>query len=167
MRLADTALAFPSVLLAIILATVFGPSYFNVILATSLIIWPRFARQARGEALAILKLAYVRYAVATGVPWQRILRRHVFPQVLPSILVLASWQVAFVIIVEASLSFLGVGIPPPNPSWGLMISDGRAYFATDWWISGVPAVAIIITVVTANVFGDWLRDSLDPKQREL
>jgi peptide/nickel transport system permease protein len=167
MRLTDTALAFPSILLAIMLATVFGPSYFNVLLVVSMIIWPRFARQARGETLALRELLFVKYAGAVGVPWRRILLRHIFPNVLPSILVLASWQVAFVIILEASLSFLGVGIPPPNPSWGVMVSDGRSYLSTEWWIAVFPAGAIVLTVVAINMFGDWLRDALDPKRKGL
>ncbi len=167
MRLVDTTLAFPIILMAIILATLFGASFFNVILVVSILLWPRFARLVRGEALGIKENEFVVYARTSGTRVPRILFKHIFPNVVPSLLVLATWELGAVILLESSLSFLGAGIPPPNPSWGTMVLDGRGLLASAWWISLFPGLAILITVLAMNLLGDWLRDWLDPKTRQV
>ena len=167
MRLADVALSLPGILLALILAVVLGPSFKNVIVIVLLVLWPRFARQVRGEALALKEQDYIILAQAMGVSAWKIMWRHIFPNVVPSLLVLITLQVGFVVILEATLAFLGVGIPPPNPSWGVMISEGRQYLETAWWVSVFPGVAIGLTVYALNMMGDWVRDKLDPKLRQI
>jgi len=165
MRLVDIAMAFPVILIAIVLAVVTGPSYSNTITIIALLIWPRVARQIRGDTLVIARTDYVVYAAASGVSTPRIILRHVLPNVAPTLLVVLTLEIGLVILLEASLSFLGAGIPPPNPSWGLMVSDGRGQVATGWWISLFPGVAILLTVMSFNLIGDWLRDTFDPKRR--
>ena len=166
MRLADITLSFPIVLVAIILAAVFGASFSNVIIVVSLLLWPRFARLVRGETLGLKENDFVVYARTTGTSVPRILYKHIFPNVIPTLLVLATWEIGAVILLESSLSFLGAGIPPPNPSWGTMVLDGRGLLASAWWISLFPGIAILLTVLAFNLLGDWLRDWLDPKQRQ-
>ncbi len=165
MRIVDIVLAFPGLLLAIVLATVFGPSFTNVIIVASLLIWPRFARLVRGDTLGIKPNDFVTYARVTGTPTTRILYKHIFPNVIPTLLVLCTWEVGAIILLESALSFLGAGIPPPNPSWGTMVLDGRGQLEEGWWISLFPGLAIMITVLSLNLLGDWLRDYLDPKMR--
>ncbi len=167
MRTADVSLSFPSILIALILAVVIGPSFTNVIIIILIVYWPRFARQVRGETLSVKEQDYVILARSMGVtPW-KIMWRHIFPNVTPSLLVLASFEVAQVVILEATLSFLGVGIPPPNPSWGTMVSDGRNYLEEAWWISLFAAIAIGLVVYSLNMTGDWVRDKLDPRLRQV
>ena len=167
MRLADVGLSLPGILLALILAVVLGPSFTNVVVIVLLVLWPRFARQVRGETLALKEQDYIILARAMGVSAWKIMWRHVFPNVVPSLLVLATLQVGYVVILEATLAFLGVGIPPPNPSWGVMISEGRQYLETAWWVSVFPGIAIGLTVYALNMMGDWVRDKLDPKLRQI
>jgi peptide/nickel transport system permease protein len=167
MRLTDIALSLPLILIAVVLVAVTEPSFQNVILVIALLLWPRFARQIRGETLAIKEQDFVALAVVAGRSSAWIISRHIFPNVVPTLLVISTLQVGYVILLEGTLSFLGVGVPPPNPAWGLMIADGRGFLATAWWISFLPGMAMLLTVLAVNLMGDWLRDHLDPKLRQL
>ena len=167
MRLTDIALSLPLILIAVVLVAVSEPSFRNVVLVIALLLWPRFARQIRGETLAIKEQDFVALAVVAGRSSAWIIRRHIFPNVVPTLLVVSTLQVGYVILLEGTLSFLGVGVPPPNPAWGLMIADGRGFLATAWWISFLPGLAMLLTVLAVNLMGDWLRDHLDPKLRQL
>jgi peptide/nickel transport system permease protein len=167
MRLTDIGLSLPTILIAVVLVAVSEPSFRNVVFVIALLLWPRFARQIRGETLAIKEQEYVALAVVAGRSSRWIISRHIFPNVVPTLLVVCTLQVGYVILLEGSLSFLGVGVPPPNPAWGLMIADGRGFLATAWWISLFPGLAMLLTVLAVNLLGDWLRDRLDPKLRQL
>lgn len=167
MRLTDIGLSLPTILIAVVLVAVSEPSFRNVILVIALLLWPRFARQVRGETLAIKEQDFVALAVVAGRSSAWIISRHIFPNVVPTLLVICTLQVGYVILLEGSLSFLGVGVPPPNPAWGLMIADGRGFLATAWWISLFPGLAMLFTVLAVNLMGDWLRDRLDPKLRQI
>ena len=164
--LIDTFLSLPAVLLALVVVSVIGPSFVTIIVVISVTIWASFARQVRGETLSVRETEYVAKAKVAGArPW-RILMRHVLPNVANTLIVLATLQVGVVILEESSLSFIGAGIPRPNPSWGVMVADGRDQILTAWWISFFPGLAILLVVLSLNVFGDWLRDFLDPKMRQ-
>jgi peptide/nickel transport system permease protein len=167
MRLTDIGLSLPTILIAVVLVAVSEPSFGNVVLVIALLLWPRFARQIRGETLAIKEQEYVALAVVAGRSSAWIISRHIFPNVVPTLLVVCTLQVGYVILLEGSLSFLGVGVPPPSPAWGLMIADGRGFLATAWWISLFPGLAMLLTVLAVNLLGDWLRDRLDPKLRQI
>jgi peptide/nickel transport system permease protein len=167
MRIVDAFLAVPAVLIAIVLASILNPSFQNVIMVIGLLYWPRYARQIRAETLSIKERDYVLLARVAGCSPARIIARHIFPNLVPSLLVLASLQVGSAIILEATLSFLGVGIPPPQPAWGVIVEDGRGMLASAWWIALFPGIAIAMTVLAFNMAGDWLRDRLDPKLRGL
>jgi len=167
MRLTDVGLSLPTILIAVVLVAVSEPSFGNVVLIIALLLWPRFARQMRGETLAIKEQDFVALAVVAGRSSAWIIRRHIFPNVVPTLLVVSTLQVGYVILLEGTLSFLGVGVPPPSPAWGLMIADGRGFLATAWWISLFPGLAMLLTVLAVNLMGDWLRDHLDPKLRQL
>jgi peptide/nickel transport system permease protein len=167
MRLTDIGLSLPIVLIAVVMVAVSEPSFRNVVLVIALLLWPRFARQIRGETLAIKEQDFVALAVVAGRSSAWIIRKHIFPNVVPTLLVITTLQVGFVILLEGTLSFLGVGVPPPNPAWGLMIADGRGFLATAWWISLFPGLAMLLTVLAVNLMGDWLRDHLDPKLRQV
>jgi peptide/nickel transport system permease protein len=166
MRLTDVGLSLPIILIAVVMVAVSEPSFGNVILVIALLLWPRFARQIRGETLAIKEQDFVALAVVAGRSSAWIISRHIFPNVVPTLLVISTLQVGYVILLEGTLSFLGVGVPPPNPAWGLMIADGRGFLATAWWISLFPGLAMLLTVLAVNLMGDWLRDHLDPKLRQ-
>ncbi|HEY7495483.1 MAG TPA: ABC transporter permease [Candidatus Tectomicrobia bacterium] len=167
MRLTDIALSLPTILIAVVLVAVSEPSFRNVTLVISLLLWPRFARQIRGETLALKEQDFVALAVVAGRSSSWIISRHIFPNVVPTLLVICTLQVGYVILLEGSLSFLGVGVPPPSPAWGLMIADGRGFLATAWWIALFPGLAMLLTVLAVNLLGDWLRDRLDPKLRQV
>ncbi len=167
MRLVDIKVSIPSILLALILAAALGPSYFTVIIVVILTLWTRYARLVRGEVLSLRSQDFVARARVAGASTPRIILRHLLPNVVNTIIVLATLEVGVVIILEASLSFLGAGIPPPNPAWGLMVSDGRALVINAWWVSFFPGIAILLTVLSMNLLGDWLRDRLDPKLRNV
>ncbi len=167
MRSADSTLAFPIILFAILLVVAVGPNLANVVIAIALVLWARYARVIRGEVLALRERDFIARARVAGCSHLRILLFHLFPNTVNTLLVLLTLQVGWVIIVEASLSFLGAGIPPPTPAWGSMVSDGREYVDTAWWVSAIPGLAIMLTVVAFNLFGDWLRDTLDPKMRQV
>ena len=167
MRLADITLAFPLILFAILLVMVIGPSMMNVIVAISLVLWARYARVIRGEVLGLMQRDFIARARVSGASDWRIMMRHLLPNVKPTLIVLLTLQVGWVIIVEASLSFLGAGIPPPTPAWGSMLADGREYVSTAWWVTTAPGIAIMLVVLAFNLSGDWLRERLDPKQRSI
>jgi peptide/nickel transport system permease protein len=167
MRVADTTLAFPIILFAILLVVAMGGSLGTVVVAVALVLWARFARVIRGEVLSLRERDFVAQARIAGCSARRIMLVHLFPNILNTLVVLLSLQVGWVIIVEASLSFLGAGVPPPTPTWGSMIAEGRDYIASAWWVSFFPGLAILATVLSFNLFGDWLRDALDPTLRQL
>ena len=167
MRVTDTTLAFPIILFAILLVVILGGSLITVVFAVALVLWARFARVIRGEVLSIRERDFVAQARIAGSSPMRIILVHLLPNVLNTLVVLLSLQVGWVIIVEASLSFLGAGVPPPTPTWGSMIAEGRDYIASAWWVSFFPGLAILVTVLAFNLFGDWLRDALDPTLRQL
>jgi len=167
MRLTDIGLSLPIILIAVVMVAVSEPSFRNVVLVIALLLWPRFARQIRGETLAIKEHDFVALAVVAGRSSAWIISRHIFPNVVPTLLVISTLQVGYVILLEGTLSFLGVGVPPPNPAWGLMIADGRGFLATGWWMSLFPGLAMLLTVLAVNLMGDWLRDHLDPKLRQV
>ncbi|MEO0499550.1 MAG: ABC transporter permease [Pseudomonadota bacterium] len=163
MRITDVALSIPLILLAIVLVAALGPSLQNVVIVIILLLWPYYARQVRGETLTLRTFDYVALARVAGCPDRVIIWRHILPNVMPTVLVIATLQAANVILLEAALGFLGVGIPPPSPAWGLMVGEGRIHLATAWWIAIWPGLAIFLTVMCMNIIGDWLRDWLDPK----
>ena len=167
MRVVDTTLAFPIILFAILLVVILGGSLLTVVIAVALVLWARYARVIRGEVLSLRERDFVAQARIAGCSPARIILIHIFPNILNTLVVLLSLQVGWVIIVEASLSFLGAGVPPPTPTWGSMIAEGRDYIASAWWLSFFPGLAILVTVLAFNLFGDWLRDALDPTIRQL
>jgi peptide/nickel transport system permease protein len=163
MRLGDVQLAFPALVLAIAVLAVVGSGLLNIVLVLGVTGWVTYARIARGETLSLRHREFVEGARALGAGDAAILWRHVLPNVLPSITVVATFSVARTIIAEASLSFLGLGLPPPAPSWGAMLDEGRNYLTTGWWLALFPGLAILAVVLGINVVGDWLRDTLDPR----
>ena len=166
MRLVDISLSLPGILMAVLLSVVFKPSFTNVVIVVIFLLWPSYARLVRGETLSLKQQEFVALARVAGCSSLTIMCRHLLPNLAPSILVLATLQVGFVIVLEASLSFIGVGIPPPTPSWGVMVADGRGLIEQAWWISILPGLAILVTVISLNILGDWVRDRLDPKLRQ-
>ena len=167
MRLVDIKVSIPTILLALILAAAMGPSYFTVFIVVVLTLWTRYARLVRGEVLSLRTMDFISKAKVAGSSTPRIVVRHLLPNVVNTIIVLATLEVGVVIILEATLSFLGAGIPPPNPAWGLMVADGRVLVINAWWVSFFPGMAILLTVLAMNLLGDWLRDKLDPKLRNV
>ena len=168
MRLVDIKLAIPLILIALVLVITLGQSLWIIVTVLCLFIWPRFARQVRGEVLQLKHMDYVALAKVSGASTARILFIHIFPGTINTLIVVATLQVGIVILLESTLSFLGAGVPPPTPAWGSMVADGRDKLAGGvWWISTFPGVAIMITVMSLNLFGDWLRDTLDPRLRQL
>ncbi len=166
-RAVDIMLGLPMILIAMVLAIIFGASILNVAFVLIIIFWATFARQSRAETLKLRNLDFVTLARTSGTSDFIIILRHIVPNVMGSMLVLATLNVGATITLEATLSFLGAGIPPPAPSWGLMTADGRDMVVTAWWLSFMPGVAISLVVLACNVFGDWLRDRLDPKLRTI
>jgi peptide/nickel transport system permease protein len=167
MRLVDITLSIPSILFALVLAATIGAGLTTVLIVIGYILWAYYARQVRGEVLSIRENDYISRARVTGASDWRIIRLHIFPNVINTIIVLATLQVGFVILLEASLSFLGVGIQRPSPAWGLMVADGREVIVSFWWVSLFPGLAIMLTVLSFNLLGDWLRDRLDPKLKQI
>ncbi|MDR7487039.1 MAG: ABC transporter permease [Armatimonadota bacterium] len=162
-RLADVQLAFPLTLLVITLIALLGPGLLNVIAAMALGGWAGYFRMARAQVLSLREAEYVLAARCVGCPDARIAFRHVLPNALSPLVVLASFSVAQVIILESALSFLGLGVQPPTPTWGAMLADSRDYLAIAWWLAAFPGLALMLTVLAINVLGDWLRDLLDPR----
>jgi peptide/nickel transport system permease protein len=167
MRVTDATLSFPVILLALILAVTVGPSFTNVVIAIAVILWARYARVIRGQVLTLMTLDFIAQARIAGAGAWRIITRHLLPNTLNTLVVLITLQIGYVIIVEASLSFLGAGIPPPTPAWGSMIAEGRDFVTSAWWVSFFPGLAILLVVLAFNLLGDWLRDTLDPRLRQL
>jgi peptide/nickel transport system permease protein len=167
MRITDVTLAFPIILIALLLAVILEPSFKTVVLAISIIGWAPYARLIRGEALKLSQADFVAQARITGSSSLRIMIKHIFPNIVNPLIVMATLMVGLVILLEASLSYLGAGIPPPTPSWGSMVSDGRNLIETAWWISFFPGLTIGLVVLSGNFLGDWIRDKLDPKLRQL
>jgi peptide/nickel transport system permease protein len=163
MRVADVQLAFPYILLAIAVMALLQPSLTNLVLVLALPGWMVYARTVRGSVLSLKEHEFVDAARALGASDMRVIFRHLAPNVLAPVIVLSSFQVAQIIIAEASLSFLGVGVQPPMPSWGTMLNQGREYLSSAWWLGTFPGIAIIIAVLGTNLFGDGLRDALDPR----
>ena len=165
MRSADAALGFPSILVAIMIVTILGAGIESIVLAVVATVWATFARMIRGEVLTIKELDFVTAAKIAGVSWPMIIARHIFPNTVSTLMVITSLQVGQVILVEASLSFLGLGMTTGSPAWGIMVSEGRAVILEVWWLALFPGIAITAVVVAFNFFGDWLRDTMDPKLR--
>jgi peptide/nickel transport system permease protein len=167
MRLVDISLSLPTILLALVLVAAVGPSFATVIIVLVVLLWARYARLVRAETLAIKERDFIARVRVAGASHARIMVRYIFPNVVNSLVVLATLQVGYVILLESALSFLGAGLPRPTPAWGLMIADGRELIVTAWWVSMFPGLAIMLTVLALNLLGDWLRDHLDPKLRNV
>lgn len=166
MRVTDLQQAIPALVLAIAVVAILRPSLLNLIIVLAVTTWITFARVVRSEVLAIRESLFVEAARLVGARHRRIIVRHVLPNVSASVIVIGSLTVANLILFEASLSFLGLGVPPPTPTWGRMVFDGLEYVSTAWWIPLFPALAVMLTVLGSNLVGDWLRDALDPRQRQ-
>jgi len=167
MRLVDISLSIPIVLLALVLVIVVGPSFTTIIAVLVILLWAHYARMARGETLSVKVRDFVARARVAGASHTRIMIHHIVPNVFNSLIVLATLQLGLVIVVEATLSFLGAGIPRPTPAWGLMVADGRELIISHWWVAFFPGLAIMLVCLSMNLLGDWLRDKLDPKQRQV
>src|ERR1051326_6593871 len=168
MRVTDAWLALPALVFAIFLAAMVGPSMWNIVIILGAVYWTRYARVIRGEVLSLREREFIKLAEIAGASRRRVICRHVVPNVLNSAMVLASLTIGVVIIAEASLSFLGVGVPPPEPAWGSMLADGRSMLMVgDWWLTVLPGLCIMMVVLATQLLGDWLRVRLDPQLRNL
>jgi peptide/nickel transport system permease protein len=167
MRLVDVQLALPLMLMALLVVAALGPSVQNLIIVLALTSWIRYARIIRGQVLSLREQEFIRSAHAIGAGTLRIMAKHLLPNVMTPALVVATLELARVIIMEAALSFLGLGVQPPSPSWGRMLAEGRVYLSSAWWIVTFPGLAIVLMVLSINLLGDWLRDYFDPKLRAL
>lgn len=167
MRLVDITISIPAILFALVLAVILQPSFQTVIIVIVSIFWSRYARLIRGQTLSIKNQDFISRAKVAGASNARIIARHVLPNVVNTIIVLATLEVGQVILLEATLSFLGAGLPRPTPAWGLMVANGRELLISAWWVAFFPGLAILLAVMSMNLMGDWLRDKLDPKLRNL
>ena len=167
MRLVDIKLAIPSILLALVFVAVVGPSFQTVVTVIALVYWALYARQARGETLSVKNQDFIQRAKVAGASHFRIIFMHIFPNVLNTLIIVATLQLGTAILFEASLSFLGAGIPRPTPAWGVMVADGRELIVANWWVSFFPGLCILVAVLSLNLLGDWTRDKLDPKTRQV
>lgn len=167
MRVVDGFLAFPAILIALVFAVTIGPGFGVVVLVLSLMLWSRYARLIRSEVLGLRNRDFVKLAKVAGASPFRIVVVHILPNVMSTFLVLSTLQVGWAITVEATLSFLGAGVPPPNPTWGGMVADGQDLLRREWWVAVFPGAAIGVVVLSFNLLGDWIRDALDPKLRQL
>lgn len=166
MRLADVQLSIPLMLFALLVIGALGPSLFNLIVVLALTGWTRFARIVRGETLSLREREFVMSVRAAGATGFHIMSRHILPNVMTATIVVATLELARVVILESALSFLGMGLQPPEASWGRMLAEGRNYIASAWWLATFPGVAILLVVLGVNLFGDWLRDYFDPKLQD-
>ena len=168
MRITDTWLALPALTFAIFLAAIVGPSEMNIVIILGAVYWTRYARVIRGEVLSLKERDFVRLAIVAGLSKWKIMARHIPPNVINTAIVLGTLMLGVVIVTEAALSFLGVGVPPPKPAWGLMLADGkRGLMVGYWWLTVLPGTCIMLMVLSANLLGDWLRVKLDPQLRQL
>ncbi len=167
MRIVDIKFAVPLILIALALAVILGPSFGLLLGLLSFLIWGHFSRQVRAEVLVIVTMDYVAAARSCGASPVRIMYRHIFPGVISIVVVVGTLQVGAVVLAEASLSFLGAGVPSPTPAWGSMVAEGRLYIDTAWWVSLIPGVVIGLLVTAVTLLGDWLRDRLDPRLRQI
>jgi peptide/nickel transport system permease protein len=169
MRIVDVALSFPGILLAIIIAVAIPglPGFWKVVFALSILGWAGYARLVRGEALRISQSDFVAQARVNGASPLRIMLRHIFPNVVNTLIIIMTLQVGMMILAESALSYLGIGITAPTASWGSMVSDGRSNLDNAWWISAFPGICIGLVVMSGNFLGDWIRDRLDPRLRQL
>lgn len=166
MRAVDFQIALPALLFGVMLASVLEPGLINVIVIIILFTWAGFARLVRAEVLSLRNQDFVLLSRVAGASWGRIFVKHLFPNVLNTVMVLATLELSVVILFEAALSFLGLGVLPPTVSWGQMLSDGRQFMSVSWWLVAVPGMAIFLVALSGNLFGDWLRDRLDPHTRQ-
>jgi peptide/nickel transport system permease protein len=167
MRLVDVKFSIPLILIAFAMVVIFSPSFGLLIGLLTMFVWGQFTRQVRAEVLVIKTTDYVAAARTWGASPAQIMYRHIFPGVISTVLMIATFQSGAVILAEATLSFLGAGVPPPSPSWGAMIADGRLYLDTAWWVSLAPGIAMGLFIAAITLLGDWLRDYWDPKLRQL
>ncbi len=165
MRIVDIWLAFPAILLAIAAMAVLGAGLLNLILVLGMLSWTGYARLVRGEVLSLREKEFIEAARATGARGWPVMTKHVLPNIIAPVIVVASFAVASTILTEAALEFLGLGLPPAVPTWGSMLATGREYLSSAWWLAAFPGIAIMITVLGINLLGDWLRDVLDPRLR--
>jgi peptide/nickel transport system permease protein len=163
MRLVDIVLSVPAILLAVITVATLGPGLQNVVLVLALTRWPRYARVAYGQTLIVANMSYLKLSRSMGAGWFRVLRYHVLPNIAGALIVVATLEFGLMVLFEAGLSFLGLGVQPPTASWGAMLSVGRNYVANAWWLSVMPGFALFLLVLSVNVLGDFLRDRLDPR----
>jgi peptide/nickel transport system permease protein len=163
MRIVDVFLSIPAILLAIITVAVLGPSLVNVIVVLALTRWPRYARVAYGQTLVVANMPYVRLSALMGASVFRVLGMHVLPNIIGAISVVATLEFGLMVLFEAGLSFLGLGVQPPTASWGAMLSTGRNYIATAWWVATFPGLSLFLLVLAVNLIGDAVRDRLDPR----
>jgi peptide/nickel transport system permease protein len=167
MRLVDVQMAIPFLVLAMVVIAVLQPGLKNIIIVLVITGWVRYARIARAQTLVVKENEFVTAAVALGASWARIIRSDIAPNILIPLMILATLEVGQMILAEAALSFLGLGVQPPTPTWGGMVADGRDYLSYAWWVPTLPGLAILITVMGINFFGDWVRDSFDPRMRNV
>jgi peptide/nickel transport system permease protein len=167
MRLTDVAMSFPPLLIAMLLSVGVGPGYFTVIFALSILGWAAYSRMIRAEAMKLAGSDFVAQARVNGASGLRIMLKHIFPNIINSLVILMTLAVGLMILAESTLSYLGIGIPAPTPSWGSMVADGRNDLDRAWWISTFPGIAIGLVVMSGNFLGDWIRDRLDPMLRQL
>jgi len=165
MRLTDAFLALPFLMVAVLVVSLLGPSLMNVVLVIGLLRWMTYARTIRSEVLRLTEMDFVRLARAAGARRRRIIVQHILPNIVNTLLVLGTLEVGSAVITEASLSFLGLGVPRPLPSWGTMLAESQKYLSTAWWLPLIPGITISLLVMSSNLMGDWLRDRLDPTLR--
>jgi peptide/nickel transport system permease protein len=167
MRITDAFLALPFLMIAVTVVSLLGPSLLNVILVIGLLRWMGYARVLRGEVLRLMETDFVRLALVAGGSRWRIIRRHILPNLVNTLLVLGTLELGVAVIAEAGLSFLGLGVPRPLPSWGTMLAESQQYFYVAWWLPVIPGIAVTLLVMSSNLTGDWLRDRIDPTRRQL
>ena len=167
MRITDIKMSLPYLLIAIVLAGVLGPSKNNIIIILTIIGWAGYARVIRSEVLRIKEGDFIHLATVAGASKTRIMLLHIFPNTVNTLIILATLQLGGVILTESSLSFLGIGVPPPDPAWGSMLAGGRSFMTSAWWLAVWPGLTILLVVLSSNLLGDWLRDRLDPKFRQI